>query len=107
MTPSRWSARTSRDGCPGHCPVSGTKTRTDYLGVGDRIQAGFPEGVTFTVVATTAGGAWVAAEVVSLGKHINGKTYNNHYHFLFVIRDGLIVAVKEYMDTLRLHQLIS
>lgn len=52
-------------------------------------------------------GGRAAAEVESYGEHINGKTYNNHYHFLFVIRDGLIVSVKEYMDTLHLRRLLS
>jgi ketosteroid isomerase-like protein len=49
----------------------------------------------------------VAAEVVCTGEHMNGKSYNNQYHFLFVVRDAQIVAVNEYMDTKQLHDLIS
>jgi ketosteroid isomerase-like protein len=30
----------------------------------------------------------------------NGKTYQNLYHFLFVVRDGKIQSVKEYLDTM-------
>ena len=30
----------------------------------------------------------------------SGEPYENHYHFVFRIREGRIVAVKEYVDTL-------
>ncbi|TGL55869.1 polyketide cyclase [Leptospira ognonensis] len=29
----------------------------------------------------------------------NGKSYNNHYHFLFTLKDGKIEKVKEFFDT--------
>lgn len=92
---------------PGNLPFSGTKTKAQYLQVVGRIRAGFPEGLAFTVKSMIAEGDRVAAEVESLGKHVSGKTYNNHYHFLFTLRSGEIVGVKEYMDTLHLLQLIS
>jgi len=31
----------------------------------------------------------------------NGKTNQNLYHFLFVVRDGKIQSVKKYLDTTR------
>ena len=30
----------------------------------------------------------------------NGRIYNNLYHFLFVVRDGKVLQVKEYLDTM-------
>lgn len=92
---------------PGTLPFSGTKTKREYMAIVDRIKAGFPSGLAFRVHGVTASGERVAAEVESLGHHVNGKTYNNRYHFLFVVRDGAIVSVKEYMDTLHLKELIS
>lgn len=29
----------------------------------------------------------------------NGKTYNNRYHFLVIVRDGKILRLREYGDT--------
>ena len=29
----------------------------------------------------------------------NGKSYNNHYHFLLSFKDGKIIQVKEFFDT--------
>ena len=30
----------------------------------------------------------------------NGRIYNNLYPFLFVVRDGKVLQVKEYLDTM-------
>ncbi len=92
---------------PGTLPFSGTKTKEQYLQVVNAIARGFPGGLRLTVTGLTAEGDKVAAEVESLGAHVNGKTYNNRYHFLFTVRDGTVQEVKEYMDTLHLHQLIT
>jgi ketosteroid isomerase-like protein len=48
----------------------------------------------------TAEGERVAVEAESKAKLANGTLYHNRYHFLFVVRDGRIQAVKEYLDTL-------
>ena len=38
----------------------------------------------------TAEGDRVVTEAETSGKHASGKTYNNHFQFLLVIRDGII-----------------
>lgn len=92
---------------PGNLPFSGTKTKSEYLKIVNMITRGFPTGFSLKVTDLIAEGDKVAAEVVSEGRHINGKNYNNHYHFLFRIKEGKFVEVKEYMDTLHLYQLIA
>lgn len=52
----------------------------------------------FTLHDLTAGYR-VAVTAESRGDHKSGKKYNNHYHFLFFIKDGKISRVKEYFDT--------
>ena len=42
----------------------------------------------------------VAVEAESKATLVNGLPYHNRYHFLFVVRDGRIQVVKEYLDTL-------
>ena len=92
---------------PGTLPFSGTKTKEQYFQVVSAIQKGFPEGFSIVVISLIAEGNKVAAEAKSSGRHVNGKDYNNKYHFLFEIENGKIISVKEYMDTLHLYQLIQ
>ena len=49
--------------------------------------------------AMIAEGDKVAIEAESFGEMLDGRTYNNRYHFLVTIRDGKVAHVKEYMDT--------
>ena len=50
-----------------------------------------------------AEGPFVAVEADSYAELINGRVYSNQYHLLFEIRDGKVLRVKEYMDTLHAH----
>ena len=36
----------------------------------------------------------------------NGKTYQNKYHFLMIVRDGKIHQVKEYLDTMHANEVL-
>jgi ketosteroid isomerase-like protein len=47
----------------------------------------------------TAEGERVAVEMESHGTFKDGRPYNNTYHWLFIVRDGCIRAIKEYTDT--------
>ena len=92
---------------PGTLPFSGTKDKKGYMSIVERIRGGFPGGLAFEIKSLVGEGEKVAAEVESMGRHANGKTYANKYHFLFSFKDGRVVGVKEYMDTLHLKDLIS
>ena len=92
---------------PGDLPFSGTKTKAEYLQVVGSIQRGFPGGLRLEPTSMIAEGDKVAVEVESKGRHANGRDYANKYHFLMTLEDGKITAVKEYMDTLHLYQLIQ
>ena len=92
---------------PGNLPFSGTKSKAEYLAVVNQITKGFPTGFELRATSLIAEADKVAAEVISSGTHINGKKYNNHYHFLIQVRKGKMINVKEYMDTLHLYQLIT
>ncbi|MDB6062243.1 MAG: hypothetical protein JWM78_2346 [Verrucomicrobiaceae bacterium] len=41
-------------------------------------------------------GDQVAVEAESYGEMLNGKIYDNGYHFIFTFKDGKITSVKEY-----------
>ena len=64
-----------------------------------RIFEAFPEGISFTILNMTAEDDRVAVEAKSRGAHISGRLYENHYHFLYRLRDGKIASLQEFMDT--------
>ena len=59
----------------------------------------FPEGTDFRTVSMISEGNTVAAEAEFSAKTAMGTDYENYYHFLFIIEDGKIKRMKEYMDT--------
>jgi len=83
----------------GSLPFSGTHPRDEIAAMLNGVTSVFPKGWRFTVRAITAEGERVAVEAKCLGEHVSGKTYNQKYHFLFVIRDGKIREMREYFDT--------
>jgi ketosteroid isomerase-like protein len=60
----------------------------------------FTAPLALTVHGITAEGERVAVELETSGAFNDGRPYNNTYHWLFVVRDGKIAQVKEYVDTL-------
>ncbi len=58
------------------------------------------------VETLVAEGEAVSAQVIIEAKTARGKDYRNHYHFAFVLRDGLIASVKEYVDTQYAHDVL-
>lgn len=52
------------------------------------------------IVGITAEGNRVAVEAVASMELSNGKLYEQRYHYVYEIRDGRVVAAREYLDTL-------
>jgi len=90
----------------GRTLISGTFSKTLIREASGRIFEAFPKGIRFTILAMTAEGERVAVEAESHGEHVSGKLYTNQYHFLFEFRDGLVVRLKEYMDTERVTDIL-
>ncbi len=55
--------------------------------------------MTYALGAMTAEGNRVCVLAESFANMLNGKIYNNVYHFYFEIEDGLIAIAREYNDT--------
>jgi len=79
--------------------LCGTKTKAQMGELLGQLIPPMKNGLEMRLRAMTAEGDRVAAEVESYGELPDGKVYNNEYHFLFVVRDGKIAQVKEYLDT--------
>ncbi|HKD67359.1 MAG TPA: nuclear transport factor 2 family protein [Candidatus Binataceae bacterium] len=78
--------------------MGGTRTKAELLEIVKQNTARFEVPVSFKVTGVTAEGDRVAIEAEGYAKLKNGKTYENNYHFLFVVKDGKIQLGKEYCD---------
>jgi ketosteroid isomerase-like protein len=86
-------------GKPGSNASAGLRTKAE-MGEIFRRMAGRMEGpLHMSVEGTVAEGNKVAVEARSRGQLRNGRVYEQQYHVLMTIRDGKIVAAREYMDT--------
>ncbi len=83
----------------GNTLISGTLSREQIVAGAGAVLEAFPQGLRFSITAMTAEGERVAVEAESDGMHVSGRHYHNFYHFLFEFRDGLVLQLKEYMDT--------
>jgi hypothetical protein len=80
--------------------LSGTHDKTALRGVLDGIGASCTGPIRLTPHAFATEGDRVAVETESYAELKNGRVYNNHYHFVFIVRDGKVAQVKEYLDTM-------
>jgi len=89
-------------GKPDKFAFAGTKNKMEFKEMLSGVLKSIPEGLKLTALPSciTAEGDRVAIEVESYGKVDNGRIYNNLYHFAFVLKEGKIASVKEYLDTL-------
>lgn len=94
-------------GHPDEFPAAGT---VDKATVRRRLAGNLkllPHGLEITTGAVTAEDDRVAIEAESKATMVNGRLYHNRYHFLFVLRDGKIRMVKEYLDTLHAREALG
>lgn len=80
--------------------ISGTKDKADFGQMLSGLAATTTTGaIRLTPLAWTAEGDRVAVETESYAELKNGRVYSNLYHFLFEVRGGKILSVKEFLDT--------
>ncbi len=90
----------------GNFPLSGTKTKAQFAELIGSLGKNIEGGLRVTPIGVTAEGDRVAVEAESYAKMKNGKTYQNKYHFLLIVRDGKIQQVKEYLDTMHANEVL-
>ena len=60
-----------------------------------------------TVTSLTSKGDMVVAECRGVGTLKNGKAYDNLYCWVYELKDGMMFALREYMDTAYIQSLMS
>jgi uncharacterized protein len=83
----------------GKTMLSGTYTKPAFAELLGKIAPMAPKGLRVTPKLLTAEGDRVSVEAESYAEFNNGRTYQNVYHFMMVIRDGKFCAIREYLDT--------
>ncbi len=85
-------------GKPEYLATAGEHNAAYFLGFFKGTEL-FPEGADFKTTSMVSEGNVVAAEAEFKAKTVMGTNYENYYHFLFIIENGKIKRMKEYMDT--------
>lgn len=83
-----------------HKIFAGQKTKADLRIELPMMKQVLPDGVKLTVDSMTAEDDRVHAEISGKATSVDGKDYSNRYHYAVVVRDGKIVAFRDYFDSL-------
>jgi len=86
-------------GQQGGLPVSGEMDKSGITALMQSVRELVSGPLNMYPKAWTIEGNRVAVEVESSAVLNNGRTYNNLYHYLIVIKNGKIKTIKEYADT--------
>ncbi len=86
-------------GTPELFPFAGVHTKADMANIWGTLGEFMPNGMDTKICGLIADGDRVSVELESHGVAHDGRVYNNHYHDIFVVRDGAIIEVREYFDT--------
>lgn len=92
---------------PGDWALAGSYDKEGIAKVFERVGALFGEPLQLTILNMTAEEDRVAVEAISHCAFKDGGSYDNRYHYLFRLRDGLIVEAKEYFDTGYMEKLVA
>ena len=90
----------------GHWPLGGRHDLSSLKKIHATVAERFPGGLKVTVKGLTVEGERVAVEAQSLGTRTDGKIYHNSYHYLMIVRDGLIRERREYLDTIHANEML-
>ncbi len=89
-------------GTVGGDPMSVVRNKEEIMNLAIQMKTDMaPKGLTLTPIGWTCQDSRVAVEMEGTGVlAVDGKSYDNRYHFLIEIVDHKIASIKEYMDTL-------
>ena len=90
----------------GHWPLGGRHDLSSLKKIHATVAERFPHGLTVTITGMTVEGERVAIEAESLGTRIDGEIYRNSYHYLILVRGGLICGRREYLDTIHANEML-
>ncbi len=93
-------------GRPERLALAGPMDKKAITALFATISGAMPTGLKIKAKSFICEGDWVAVEATSTGDVVNGRTYQNQYHFAMRIRDGKVAQVNEYCDTLNIKEVL-
>lgn len=90
----------------GTMPISGTYSREEFGRLLADVGSTCEGPIVLDPKSFIVSGDLAAVETESFARTHAGKNYNNHYHFLFEVRNGKILRVKEYLDTMHTNEVL-
>ncbi|MEN5107308.1 nuclear transport factor 2 family protein [Pseudomonas sp. TWI672] len=81
-------------------PDKGHMNREELRDILKYAKTCFVDRIALVPYGVTAEGERVAVEVKGDAALKSGAAYDNKYHFLFIVKDGLITDLREYLDTI-------
>jgi ketosteroid isomerase-like protein len=85
--------------------IGGAMTKNETIRKNIEVLETIKGRMKFKIHSMTAEDNRVAVEAQNTCKLIDGEVYDNFYHFLFIIENGQIQRVNEYLDTLYLSKI--
>jgi len=92
---------------PEGCALSGSYSVAQLLAAMSQVFGVYKSPPKFTVEHVTAEDNRVAVFCHSTAELTDGSAANNRYHFLFILENGLICEVKEFMNTAVVNQIMT
>lgn len=93
-------------GKPEDIPIAGTYNKEQIVGLAGKVGAAMPDGIRMTITGITVEGDRAAVEAEVHGVSPTGKVYDNRNFFAVEVRDGKILAVREYYDTIHTNEVL-
>ena len=90
----------------GHWPLGGLHDLEGNKRIYDIVKKRFPDGLQVSLREMTVEGERAAVEAETYGVRCDGRVYNNRYHYLITVRDGRIIARREYLDTIHANDML-
>jgi uncharacterized protein len=94
-------------GRPERFPLAGTHSKEGFGQVMSVVGANMPDGVKVKVNNVVAEGDQVVLETEVHGVSATGKVYDNRVVVVTTVRDGKLVSVHEYLDTIHATEVLA
>jgi len=92
---------------PDSFPLGGTYKKAELAAVLGPIFGMLKAPPQFTINHITAEDDRVAVDCQSTAEMNDGSPFGNTYHFLFILKDNLIVCVKEFLNTAYISKVLA
>ncbi|MWV27767.1 nuclear transport factor 2 family protein [Aurantiacibacter rhizosphaerae] len=93
-----------------HTPASvlhGTYSAAEMPALAEKITATLPNGIQLHITDMFAERDAVIVQATGTATSASGKPYNNTYLLLFKVRDGRVVSMTEYLDSILVNEVFA